>query len=306
MRCSHTLYMPPTHIVYTDGSCLNNGTSKASAGIGVFFGVGSPRNISRRLTDGKNTNNTAEIKAILALLDEMKEELNRGEVLIIHTDSIYAIRACGEYGTKMSSRGWKTSHGQPIPNAELVKTAWERCQGHSNIHFVHVPAHTGGEDPHSVGNSWADKLAVAGAGGKKSFMVPPNEVAPTRRNSSLASASSASSSTRAPPIVSRDYVPETVYVTIDHTKQKQQEQEPKEPFYVPPSGVPPPRPPKDTIYAKPTHLSNNEVVWLNVPFSDKDKAKSLGAWWNPSVKKWFVPTRVSAEKRADLVERWGS
>ena len=28
---------------------------------------------------------------------------------------------------------------------------------------------------------------------------------------------------------------------------------------------------------------------LEVPFSDKEQAKELGAWWDPELKKWFVP-----------------
>jgi hypothetical protein len=28
---------------------------------------------------------------------------------------------------------------------------------------------------------------------------------------------------------------------------------------------------------------------LNVPFAEKDKAKKLGAFWDPEIKKWFVP-----------------
>lgn len=28
---------------------------------------------------------------------------------------------------------------------------------------------------------------------------------------------------------------------------------------------------------------------LEVPYSEKDIAKGLGAWWDPQIKKWFVP-----------------
>lgn len=33
-------------------------------------------------------------------------------------------------------------------------------------------------------------------------------------------------------------------------------------------------------------------VILEVPFKDKDEAKRLGAWWDPDIKKWFVPKGV--------------
>jgi ribonuclease HI len=171
---------PKTHTVYTDGSCLYNGTQRASAGIGVFFGVDSPRNISRKLVADKVSNNVAEVRAILAVLDEMREELARGDKVVIYTDSTYAIWACVESGKKMAGQGWKTKQGRPIPNAELVQIAWNTCKDLPNLKLEYVQAHKGKGDVHSVGNAWADKLAVEGAGGRKVFLQPPKETAPRR------------------------------------------------------------------------------------------------------------------------------
>ena len=30
-------------------------------------------------------------------------------------------------------------------------------------------------------------------------------------------------------------------------------------------------------------------VILEVPFKEKELVKELGAWWDPEIKKWFVP-----------------
>ena len=30
------------------------------------------------------------------------------------------------------------------------------------------------------------------------------------------------------------------------------------------------------------------MLLLNVPYAEKDEAKSLGAKWNPKLKKWYV------------------
>ncbi len=30
-------------------------------------------------------------------------------------------------------------------------------------------------------------------------------------------------------------------------------------------------------------------IILTVPFSEKEEVKVLGAWWDPEIKKWFVP-----------------
>lgn len=41
--------------------------------------------------------------------------------------------------------------------------------------------------------------------------------------------------------------------------------------------------------------SSSDVTYLNVPFSEKDEAKSLGARWDKNVKKWYVPAGVALE-----------
>lgn len=35
--------------------------------------------------------------------------------------------------------------------------------------------------------------------------------------------------------------------------------------------------------------SNNGVIYLEVPYEQRDKAKRLGARWNPAVKSWYIP-----------------
>ncbi|KEP61450.1 UNVERIFIED_CONTAM: ribonuclease HI protein [Hammondia hammondi] len=67
--------------IYTDGACRSNGRGKeAKAGVGVFFGDGDPRNVSRRLTGQPQTNQRAELQAILDALLLLKawEEAGRG------------------------------------------------------------------------------------------------------------------------------------------------------------------------------------------------------------------------------------
>jgi hypothetical protein len=39
---------------------------------------------------------------------------------------------------------------------------------------------------------------------------------------------------------------------------------------------------------------------LNVPYAEKDEARALGARWNPTRKKWYVPDGVDAAP----FERW--
>lgn len=48
-------------VVYTDGSSRGNGQQGCQAGLGVFFGVNDPRNVSERLAGEPQTNQRAEL-----------------------------------------------------------------------------------------------------------------------------------------------------------------------------------------------------------------------------------------------------
>lgn len=145
---------PPDYWVYTDGSCHKNGSKNGAAGIGVYFGEGDERNISRRV-EGKQTNNVAELTAILEAYAGMREDVeNGGKRVVVVSDSEYAIKCVSGYGAKCAAKAWNVD----IPNLELVRAVYETYLG-KNVGFMHVRAHTGKEDVHSVGNEWADKLA---------------------------------------------------------------------------------------------------------------------------------------------------
>ena len=42
--------------------------------------------------------------------------------------------------------------------------------------------------------------------------------------------------------------------------------------------------------------SNPYKIYLNVPYVDKEKAKLLGALWDPEVKKWYAPNHEKLNK----------
>ena len=148
--------------VFTDGACVHNGKPNAKAGIGIYFGKDDYRNISEPIT-GKQSNNTAELKAILKTYYILKNEIENKKRINIYSDSIYAIRCCGEYGLKMYKKQWKTKD-KFIPNHELVKEAFNLFNNKNNIRFIHVKAHTEGLDELSLGNAEADRLANEGIG----------------------------------------------------------------------------------------------------------------------------------------------
>jgi len=144
----------PDYYVYTDGSCSNNGQAGAQAGIGVYFGEGDIRNVSRRV-EGKQTNNTAEVGAIIAAYKIIEKDIAAGKRIAIVSDSIYAIRCATTYGKTNAKSGWL----KDIPNKDLVKQVYEQYKDKKNVSFIHIAAHTGGTDPHFVGNDGADRLA---------------------------------------------------------------------------------------------------------------------------------------------------
>lgn len=143
--------------IYTDGACTNNGKTDARAGFGIWFGENDDRNTSESFT-GQQTNNRAELLAIIRALTIVREEIEKGQKINIYTDSTYSIRCCTTYGERMSKKGWQNK-GTDIPNRELVEVAYNFCKKYSNIDFTHVAAHTGLTDEHSIGNDHADRLA---------------------------------------------------------------------------------------------------------------------------------------------------
>lgn len=142
--------------VYTDGACSNNGRPNARAGLGVYFKENDVRNYFAGI-GGKQTNNRAEVMALLTAANILYREIQAGYDIHIYSDSTYAMRCCGEYGEKLHAMNWTSK--KPIPNLELVKTAYETFKKHDNITFHYIAAHTGLDDEHSKGNEGADRLA---------------------------------------------------------------------------------------------------------------------------------------------------
>jgi len=145
--------------IYTDGSCLNNGKKNARGGIGVWFGENDPRNISERLRVPKPTNQLAELTAISKAIDTV--QLTNTNI-IIYTDSDYSIKCVTRYCPSWKRNNWRKKDGGPIKNLEIIQKIYEDYTKY-NIQFIHIKAHTNRNDADSIGNSMADKLAVAGS-----------------------------------------------------------------------------------------------------------------------------------------------
>jgi ribonuclease HI len=150
----------PNFFVYTDGACIGNGTDRAVAGIGVYFGPGDPRNVSRSIV-GKQTNNTAELTAVIEAIRILQSDFRAGKRIVIVSDSEYTIRCATTYGQRMSAEGWK----KDIPNKELVRALHDAVSSvGESLRFLHIMSHLEGGDPHTVGNAEADRLANEAVG----------------------------------------------------------------------------------------------------------------------------------------------
>lgn len=142
------------YYVYTDGACINNGKENAIAGFGIYFGENDIRNVSKRV-EGKQSNNTAELTAIIESFTIIQPDIESGKKIVIMSDSEYAIKCCTSYGKKIK----ETIQKKEIPNKELVIKAYDLFKNLQNIEFQHIKAHTGLDDIHSIGNDGADKMA---------------------------------------------------------------------------------------------------------------------------------------------------
>ncbi|KAF2478850.1 ribonuclease H [Neohortaea acidophila] len=170
--------------IYTDGSTLSNGRVDSIGGVGVYFGPKDRRNISEPLSGSKQTNQRAELTAILRAL----EVAPRDRRIVILSDSNYAIKCVTEWYQKWRGNNWVNSAGRPVENRDLTqkvldmldermrlnkhrmakedwdgvgsglggKGPWER--GPAGVQFTWVKGHAKDE-----GNEAADELATSGA-----------------------------------------------------------------------------------------------------------------------------------------------
>ncbi|KAK6825172.1 hypothetical protein PG995_015238 [Apiospora arundinis] len=143
--------------IYTDGSSLSNGRTDAVAGVGVFFGAGDPRNISERLEGELQTNQRAELTAILRALEQVSDDQD----VRIFSDSNYSINCVTKWYINWEKNGWKTQ-GKVVKNKDLVELIRAKIRDRdalgTNTLFQWIKGHA-----NDAGNVAADQLAVLGA-----------------------------------------------------------------------------------------------------------------------------------------------
>ena len=113
-------------LVWTDGSCLNGGSSRAKGGYGVWFGTNDSRNISELLKTEKITNNTAELQAVIAALQATDGPIE------IRMDSQYVCK-----GSMIWFDNWKRKKEYDRPNYQMFVEIRQLMEGRDvNMQWV--------------------------------------------------------------------------------------------------------------------------------------------------------------------------
>jgi ribonuclease HI len=144
--------------VYTDGSSLSNGKAGSRAGVGVYFGAADARNISERLEGEPQTNQRAELMAMLRALQVCPSN----KAVRIVSDSQYSINCVTQWAVGWKRKGWLTASGEKVKNQDIIRAVLdkmeERTKAGGMTHFEWVKGHASDR-----GNEAADRLAVQGA-----------------------------------------------------------------------------------------------------------------------------------------------
>ena len=138
------------------------------------------RNVSEALKGSKQTNQRAELTAILRALDIAP----RHREATIYTDSKYAIDCVTNWYRNWERNGWVNSKGKPVENKDVVADIRERIGEREQLgkitYFVWVKGHAQND-----GNIQADRLAVDGAWSGRGLDVGDDENTDVKREEAI-------------------------------------------------------------------------------------------------------------------------
>lgn len=137
-------------IIYTDGSCMNNGKLNAKCGGGLWAEHESELNAALRIPGTQQSNQVGEVAAVVKALEKAPNYIP----LLIITDSRYIIDGLTKHLTEWEDRGWIE-----VKNKDWFKRAAYLLRKRSApTTFRWVKGHSGEE-----GNEKCDALAKQGA-----------------------------------------------------------------------------------------------------------------------------------------------
>jgi ribonuclease HI len=149
--------------VYTDGSLIKK-AKEIFCGYGIYFPNGEYKSISRKFTHEPITNNRAELYAILKtiiicnIINKERVKKNKIKIVNIYSDSEYSVKTFNIW-----LPNWKKTKKVYL-NPDIINEIDDHILNSPFIiNFIHVRAHTGKTDKHSLANSIVDELAKKGA-----------------------------------------------------------------------------------------------------------------------------------------------
>lgn len=153
--------------IYTDGSSLLNGWENSTAGIGNWHREDSMRNVALKLSGPAQTNQRAELAAILAALQFNSSD----DDLLIYSDSLTSLSTICHKLQRYEDIGWNKVKNSDI----LMQITDELRTRQGTCEFQWVKAHENNE-----GNNMADELANQGRIGDDYFILGESNCANSR------------------------------------------------------------------------------------------------------------------------------
>ena len=135
--------------IFTDGACVPN---PGPGGWGAVLRYGAHERELHGGEPGVTTNNRMELTATIRALGC----LTRHSRVHLHTDSTYVRNGITQWIPRWKSRGWRTSGGEPVKNADLWRELDAAVAGH-DVEWFWVKGHAGHPE-----NERADRLAARG------------------------------------------------------------------------------------------------------------------------------------------------
>jgi len=150
---------PRTITIYTDGSCIDNGTATAEGGWAAVLDNGKKQlRLSAGVSSDLFSAVTSSRMELQAVIEGMKAVINKKAVIKVYTDSTYVKNSSTKWLQGWKRNGWKKSNGDPVQNKDL----WILLDGamqELNVTFIKVKAHSG-----VAFNELADQLAYTAVG----------------------------------------------------------------------------------------------------------------------------------------------
>ncbi len=142
--------------IYVYGLTINDSSETPTGSIGIFFSDDDLRNSGNKIVSGldeKNGKKRMELKAVLVGLSKVIDSVvETGEIVVIHTDSVYAIKCFTQDITK-------NIDSRHVPNFDYISKGFNTINMYPQIKFHYVKNINSLKSPGAYGVGNAKKLA---------------------------------------------------------------------------------------------------------------------------------------------------